>query len=154
MKNAALIIATVLVATTSASIAQPRNRRQIHPASSTTSDPCRTEQFIVVFAKYFDIDSNSQKPIGDTGRAVVLRKGQTLKGWKLDQDRWRWHCGTGGNQWAGPVGTTIGNVAQIPGVGSLFTGIFGNWEAARLSRAKSIDIEYRADGRIIWSKNQ
>lgn len=111
----------------------------------------RTAKYIVVFAKHFDIDSATQKPIGDTGRAVVIERGGTLKGWKLDQDRWRYHVGTADNKWAGPVGQVIQNVAQVPGVGNLFTGIFGNWNRERAVGAKTVDIEFRKDGDIIFT---
>jgi len=112
---------------------------------------CRTEDHIIVFAKHFDIDGKTQKPIGDTGRCIVLKKGQSYKGWKLDQERWRWHCGTGRNKWTGPVGEEIRNLTGIPGVGALFHGIFGNWERDRSRGAKSIDIEYRKDGTIVFT---
>lgn len=113
---------------------------------------CRSEAIIVVFAKHFDIEGRSQKPVGDVGRAIVIKKGQTYKGWKLDEDRFRWHCGglTEG-EWVGPVGEVIENVADIPFVGVLFTGIAGNWERERSVGAKSVDIEYKTDGQIVFT---
>jgi len=122
-------------------------------AGETFCDKCRTEDAIIVFAKYFDIDGKSQKAIGDPGRFIVLKKGQSFKNWKLDQDRWRWHCGTGRDKWTGKIAEAIEDITQIPAFGSAVTGIFGNWEAARSKGATRVDIEYKTDGTVVWTSH-
>ena len=73
MKKALIIAALTIVA-----IASSNAQQEIVTGS------CTGENFIVVYARTFAIDQQTQRPIGDTGRFVVLGRGQSYKGWKLD----------------------------------------------------------------------
>jgi hypothetical protein len=135
-----------------------------------TKDWCRSGDVIHVFRHDFDIDGSTQRPIGDPGEAVVIRKGVGGVVWDLTHDRWRWHCGEANmfSQLAGVGGGAAGSaagrlcasvagpgVALCPAVGyavgQLVQGFLGNWEAARCSGATRISIDFQPDGRIVWT---
>lgn len=115
-----------------------------------TDDKCRSQDYIVVFTKYFDI-GGGQRPQGDTGPAIVLRKGQRVDRWALQQDRWRWHCGVKDNNWVGPLCSII-DAAFGELASKVLSGFLGNWEAARIGGATHINITYENNGNIIWER--
>jgi hypothetical protein len=119
--------------------------------SASASGTCATQQFIVVFARQFATDPTTGKPTADTGRCIVLRRGQTYRNWRLDHPCWNWHCGVWENEWTGPVGTTIPNPTDIPALGSLFTHNFPSWNKDHCVGAVSIDIEYTLSGHILFT---
>jgi hypothetical protein len=120
-------------------------------SSDTASGTCATQQFIVVFARQFATDPTTGKPTADTGRCIVLRRGQTHRNWRLDHPCWNWHCGAWDNEWTGPVGTTILNPTDIPALGSLFSQNFPSWNKDHCVGAVSIDIEYTLSGHILFT---
>jgi hypothetical protein len=120
-------------------------------ASASASGTCTTQQFIVVFARQFATDPTTGKPTADTGRCIVLRRGQTYRNWRLDHPCWNWHCGVWENEWTGPVNTTIPNPTDIPALGSLFTHNFPSWNKDHCVGAVSIDIEYTLSGHILFT---
>ncbi|MDJ0628562.1 MAG: hypothetical protein QNJ44_09915 [Rhodobacter sp.] len=117
-----------------------------------TSDRCETEQHIVVFSKFFDIEAATQNPIGVTGEGVILSRNTEVHFFEPETDEWRWHCGLKGNSWAGPGGVILDFALPeySPFLGELFRGIAGNWERTSISGVTRMHIKYRTNGKIDW----
>jgi hypothetical protein len=120
-------------------------------ANDTATGTCATQQFIVVFARQFATDPTTGIPIGDPGRCIVIRRGQTYRNWRLDHPCWNWHCGVWDNEWTGPVSTPIPNPSDIPAIGSLFSQNFPSWNKDHCVGAVTIDIEYTLSGHILFT---
>ena len=134
-----------------------------------TRDWCRGGSSIHVFARHFNV-TRDQQPKGETGVSIIVKKGSSHKGWKLSNERWRWYCGdlTKAKGVFGKIVTQDAVVQgckkalEATGAGAplapivcpwspdLVTSILGNWERTRCKDAKSVDITYQTNGRIIW----
>jgi hypothetical protein len=135
-----------------------------------TSDWCRTGEVIHVFKHHFDIDGSTQKPTGQTGPSIVVKKGTIGTTLDLEEDRWRWLCGEAANVDAGMDAAMVANgvsaqckqafegdstVAALCQAGAyvlgpILQGILGNWESTRCAGAKRVVFDYKSNGRIDW----
>lgn len=130
----------------------------------TTYDNCRSEDMILVYRRYFDIDGPSQTPVGSTGTSTVaIPKGSSNVRVALDDRHFRWLCGRSPHDVAIPNLTEAcrkaidaeGPAAICPVLSSLggeiLRGILGNWEATRCAQGtRYIIADYSTAGRITW----
>jgi hypothetical protein len=132
-----------------------------------TTDWCRSGEVIHVFDHHFDIDGETQRPIGETGDSLVVRKGTTGEWLALKEDRWRWLCGEAPNLSAGETSDWVargikeeclkaleGDLAALcegaTYLRPILQGILGSWNRTRCAGATRVEFDYLSNGRIDW----